>query len=366
MATDIIFNGRFLTAPPSGVQRVAGELIQAVGRRFAKDPELAAQMTGRVLGPKGMRSDWSAPPFPVQSIGRLPGQAWEQVTLPRHAKGSFLVNLCNLAPLWHTHGLVMLHDAQVFSTPGSYSRAFRTWYQFAFPRFGKHHSKVLTVSDYSKTELVHYKVADPENIAVIHNGADHILRHAEDRSILDRLDLKENGFTLGLANTQTHKNIRVILEAHADPRLADRKLVLFGSATRQKFEDLGIAVPENVIFAGFIDDVELRSLYSTANALLFPSLTEGFGLPPLEALTLGTPTICAPCGALPEVAGPASLFADEHTPQAWTSAILELAQEGSDARDTRCESARTWAKKFTWDIAAGKLIDQILMATSAR
>ena len=108
---------------------------------------------------------------------------------------------------------------------------------------------------------------------------------------------------------QAHKNVGLLLRAFADPALRDLRLVLFGGEGRGAFEARGSAVPDNVVFAGRVSDGELRALYAHALCVAFPSTTEGFGLPPLEAMLVGCPAVVAPCGALPEVCGSAAVQA---------------------------------------------------------
>ena len=94
-----------------------------------------------------------------------------------------------------------------------------------------------------------------------------------------------------------------------------------------------------------------------ASALVFPSRTEGFGLPPLEAMTLGTPAICAPRGALPEIGEGTALFADPDRPGDWAAIIAKLASESGQARADRTTAAKAHASKFTWSAGARRLLE---------
>lgn len=356
----VSFNGRFLAAPQTGVQRVARELITSVMQILDETPELKTKLELQLICPPTIKH---APPrddLKSLHFGRLSGQAWEQFELPRAPIGDLLINLCNVSPLASSRSITMIHDAQVFISPESYSRAFRTWYQFALPRIGRSARKILTVSNYSADQLASLGVAPRDKIAVVHNGVDHILNTPADTSILKKLHLSPGSFTVGLANTQAHKNVSVLIEAHRDARLTHRKLVLFGSADAAAFEAAGITLPPSVILAGRISDAELRGLLENANALVFPSKTEGFGLPPLEAMTLGTPAICASAGALPEVCGDAAVYADADDVEAWTSALDTLAVESESNRFNRMSSSKGHASAYTWKAAGQKLLDVIV------
>ncbi len=353
--TRINFNGKFLSAKPTGVHRVAEELIRAVDELKSETADLEFDL----LCPKDATRDLEGVSFPKRVVGHLTWQVWEQFELPRHVDGALLVNLCNLAPLATRRSITMIHDAQTFITPQSYSRPFRAWYQFALPVIGRRHGRVLTVSEYSRQELVKAGVASAEKIHVIHNGVDHVLRHTSDGAIVQKLGLDQGKFAVALSNTQAHKNIEVAINAFSRPELSQYKLVLFGGSGPDDFKSAGIELPSNVIFSGFLSDEELTGLVSSAGVMVFPSLTEGFGLPPLEAMMLGTPAICAPCGAVPEVCGEAATYAEPHDVEAWTKAIVQHLRSDDEFRAQQAERVKAHASAFTWRKAGQELIRQI-------
>ncbi len=197
-----------------------------------------------------------------------------------------------------------------------------------------------------------------DRIAVIPNGADHLLGYNARPEIKERLALGERRFVVALANLQVHKNIGLLLKAFSAPALGALKLVLVGADDRKGFESQGHVIPPNVVFAGRVDDGELRALLEFALCVAFPSTTEGFGLPPLEGMTVGCPAVLAPCGALPEVGGEAALYAAPDDPRPWVEAIDALASDqGTWQRYSH--AARQRASLFTWDRAGEKLIDLI-------
>jgi glycosyltransferase involved in cell wall biosynthesis len=259
----------------------------------------------------------------------------------------------------------MIHDAQVFLTPESYSRAFRAFYKFALPRIGSCAEKILTVSEYSRKELVRFGVASASKIEVIYNGADHILSCPVDPEIVVRLGLEPYKYAVALSNTQAHKNISVLLRAFASPSMASARLVLVGNADERDFRKLGQNPPANVLFAGPVTDGQLRTLLENAAGLAFPSTTEGFGLPPAEAMSLGCPVVAAPFGALPEVCGEAAVYASPHDASAWSEAILNL-MEGDALRQRASVLGLARAKNFTWAAAARKLLHIIEATNRAR
>jgi glycosyltransferase involved in cell wall biosynthesis len=257
-----------------------------------------------------------------------------------------------------TAAITMIHDAQVFITPESYSWAFARWYRTVLPVIGHRHLRILAVSQFSADQLVRYGVTQPDRISVIPNGADHLLSYNPRPEIIDRLQLRGRGFVIALANVQAHKNIGLLLKAFSDPSLASLKLVLVGAAEPKQFEALGYSVPQGVVFAGRVDDGELRALLEAALCLAFPSTTEGFGLPPLEGMTVGCPAVLAPCGALPEVGGEAAMYAAADDPAQWVEAIGTLASDPG-LWERYSLAGRERSALFSWDQAGQKLVEVI-------
>jgi len=355
----VIINGRFLLGGSTGVHRVAEQLTLSLDALVRQRPDLAQKIAFELWVPPGARVGARNLGLPHRVIGPLDGRLWEQVTLPARAGNRLILSLCNVGVIGARRSVTMIHDAQVHSTPQSYSAAFRAWYKFQQGMIGRRHAAILTVSEFSKHELVRYGVAPASRIRVIHNGIDHIGKATPDRAVLARLGLEPGRFVVSLANTQAHKNVALLLRAFAAPALADTKLVLFGSAGADRFRAAGHDLPPNVCFAGRIDDAELAALFGAARCLAFPSCTEGFGLPPLEAMRSLCPAIVAPAGALPEVCGQAALYADQTRPEAWVDAIVQLGAD-PDLRARLIAAGQHHAAGFTWEKTAQALIGELL------
>ena len=186
---ELVVNGRFLTRPLAGVDRVAHELLRALTRRQAAQG-LEPFGSIRVVAPaRGMEQGNLNLPAALQptATGRLGGTVWEQLELPRGLGDAWLYSPCNVGPLARAKQIVTIHDAQVYLSPQAYSAPFRAWYKWLLPRLARRARLVTTVSDYSKRTLEEFGVLPPGKAVVIHNGADHILRVAADASVLARL-----------------------------------------------------------------------------------------------------------------------------------------------------------------------------------
>jgi len=364
MTDTVYINGRFLASPQTGVQRVGEQLIRAVDRAMARDPKGFA---GRfeLLEPARANRRLALDYIQSTRFGRLPPLLWEQIGLPWRSRRGLSLNLCNVGPVMKTHAVTMVHDAQVYTSPQSYSKLFRLWYRLVQPLLGRRHRLILTVSEYSRKQLAEWGIAPAGKIKVLYNGVDHVLDFDRDDSAVATAGLERGRYVLGQASLQPHKNTAVLLKTWAQMPPAGVRLVLFGDVERAALEKAFGPLPANVVSVGRVSDPQLRSLVEQALCFVCPSTTEGFGLPALEAMTLGCPAVVAPCGALPEVCGDAVLYADPNQPSAWSAAITRLAGDPR-ARAELAEAGRVQARQFTWANSADRLLETLSTLTRER
>ncbi|WP_421839113.1 glycosyltransferase family 4 protein [Novosphingobium sp.] len=347
----VVFNGKFRAGGLNGVHRVAARLIAEVDDLLANAPAPDDPPCALIV-PRGCAEGPPLAAIQLIEDDRPASQAWEQLRLPRLAAGGLLVNLANLAPLAHRPKLTMLHDAQFLRADSSYPWRQRMGYRLLTPLMARSSERVLTVSAFSADELARGGVTGRVEAEVLHNGADHILEAQADPAALARLGLAPRSYALMFGSPKAYKNNAVVFAAFADGALAPLRLVVIGPP-RAALEAAGLALPPDAVFAGPCDDVGLRALYEGAEALLFPSRTEGFGLPPVEAMFCGCPVIAAPCGAVPEVCGDAARYADPDDPAAWRAALADL------PRDVLAAAGHARAARYTWARAGRTLLSSL-------
>lgn len=353
MSGDYLINGRFLTQPLTGVQRVAHGLMQAL------DDELVAGASWRLLLPPGV----PAPPLrhirPVHAGSPwLRGHAWEQVTVGAAAsrRGAVVLNFAGSGPWRGGPQVSWLHDAAVFEHPGGYTRAFVAWYRALFHRRVRRGDTLVVPSAHARDRLAQHLGVPPSRLWVLPHGGDHLDAVQPRPEVLQRHGLLPGGYWLCLASPNPNKNLARLVRAHARLDGAHGPLVVAGIANPRVFAPLD-APPEAVVGLHAPDDGEVKALMQHARALVVPSLVEGFGLPALEAMRLGCPVVASRAGALPEVLGDAAVWVDpldEADIAAGLAATLDAARCAQLRHDGRAR-----AEPLTWRAAAQALLARL-------
>jgi glycosyltransferase involved in cell wall biosynthesis len=243
---------------------------------------------------------------------------------------------------------VSLLDIQHLFYPEFFSRAERLYRRFAYGRSLAEARTVIAISRHVKESLVERMEVEPERIDVIHLGLDHKLLRPGDEP--------REPFLLYPANPWPHKNHERLFEAFTRLRRerSELRLVLTGSGLER------LSCPPGVEVRGRVPREHLASLYRRAAALVFPSLYEGFGQPPLEAMASGCPVACSTAGALPEVCGNAARYFDPLSVDEMVEAVLTVLADP----DRLVERGIQRAAGFTWD-ACARSHDQVYCGLAA-
>lgn len=251
-----------------------------------------------------------------------------------------------------------IHDVSFEHFPRFFTRRSRLRMRATIPWSARHSAVVLTGSRHARGALLHAYGLDPERVVVTPYAADRRFRHL-DRPETDRLltgmGLPER-YLLCVGNLQPRKNLRRLLEAFATlPREIRPPLVVVGQPAWLS-DDVYAAVRRHdleadVHFTGFVSTEQLVAVYSRAHAFAYPSLYEGFGLPVLEALACGVPTLASDRSSLPEVAGDAALLVDPEDVEAIGSGLERIIGD-EELRQQMAERGPLQAARFSWERCA--------------
>ncbi len=278
-----------------------------------------------------------------------------------------------LPPLVPCRSVVTIHDTihlmfpQYLPNRGAYAYARTLMWAAA-----KRSDRILTVSESSKRDIVRHFNVPPEKVVVIYNALDERFGAEplpeEFARVRERFQL-DHGFVLYVGNIKPHKNLVRLIEAFDGLRregFDGLKLLIIGDEIT-KWPALRRAVHKyklhkHVRFLGFQSDETLAVLYRLAAVFVFPSLYEGFGLPPLEAMASGTPVVTSNLSSLPEVAGDAALLVDPYDADAIRDAIRRVLTEPALREDLRRKGLAR-AKQFSWEESVART-RQIYMETA--
>jgi len=354
----IVINGRYLSQAVTGVQRYSIEVVRAIDHMLASGEFQAMPEPVEILVPPGTPEMHQFRAMRVRAVGWGGGQVWEQTALPCFCRGKLLFTPGGGAPLLHRRSVYTIHDAGVFATPDAYSLRYGAWYRWHHRHAVKNPSlRLLTVSEFSKRELVRWLGVDEARIQVTPLGHEHALEAAADLAVLERLKLEPQTYILGVGSANANKNFRGLLMAFqqlrsllSEEHAATCRLVVAGGMNTRIFEETAIPQP-GVTRTGYLKEGELRALYENAACFVFPSSYEGFGLPPLEAMTLGCAVACSSAASLPEVCGEAAIFFDPNRPEEIAGAMASLLLDPA-LRKQMVARGEVRRQRFRWNDTA--------------
>lgn len=331
----VFVNGRFRVHSMTGLQRYAEELISRMdGKLHVVEP--ARKLTG------------------------LAGHAWEQLSLPSRLRGGLLWSPCNTGPIAIRRQVVTIHDLFPLEHPEWFTPNFLRCFRAIVPRLIRRAQRIIAVSQFTRASIASAVPEAEEKTAVIHSGIGPQFSPAASNcaaQAASELGLPPNAsYMLSVSSIEPRKNLSRILKAweNALPVVPENLwLVLAGKAGNPAvFGSAGVErIPERVHFTGYVPDRLLPGLYSGAQAFLFPSLAEGFGFPPLEAMACGTPVLTSNLSSLPEVCGGAAYLVDPLDTAAIAGGIRELALD-DDLRAALRVRGLARARKFQWSRTA--------------
>jgi len=357
-----------LDRPLSGISRYALELAHALGG-LSDGPELVWLVAGRA-DPLG-RNDRCGTTS-LRGCGRLPGLlTLGNLAIPAAARrcGLDLIHdPTGLTPFLFGAGrartVVTVHDVFAWSIPGHSTLAdtliYRHWLPHVLPRV----DAVITISQVSRADIVQYLRIPPQKIHIVYRCVGERYHPVSDPQIAQvrRSYGLPQSYFLFVGSVEKRKNLHRLLQAGSQLWQSGehRPLVVVG-ARRRKYAQIintlqELSLERHVIFTGHVPEADLPALYSGADLFVFPSLYEGFGLPPLEAMACGTPVVTSNTSSLPEVVGDAAITVDPYDVEALAEAMRRVLSDADLAHDLRQRGLER-AARFSWDHAARETID---------
>lgn len=288
-------------------------------------------------------------PYPFHRLD-IPWLSW---SLLRYRPGVYFTPGFN-PPIWSPVPFVFtIHDLIFLHFPEEASRLMQPYFHWVVKSAAHRAYRVLTVSEFSKREILQWANLPQEKVIVVGNGVGERFtpngsRHNPGYS-----------YFLYIGNRRPHKNLSRLLTAFSKVTAKEIRLVLSGNSEPSILGQIKqLNLEGRVVFTGFISDADLPHYYRGAIALIFPSLYEGFGLPPLEAMACGTPVITSNITSLPEVVGDAAIIVNPLDVDALQHSIEQILKD-EDLRRYLSSKGIEQSKKFSWDRTA-KLTQNIL------
>lgn len=343
----LYINGKFLAQRTTGVERAARGLVKALDASLeacAGDREVVLLLPSAAKPMLALRSI-------QQRVIGAPGRSlgwWEQLELPWGSRHGNLLCLSGSAPLLARRCIPTLYDAAIYLHPGAYSSKFIAWYRMLYWILSRRTTMMLTGSEFSAAELTDFLPHGRWRTVPL--AAEHVDSVTPDTSVFSRLEIKNRGYFLAVGSLNPTKNFQNLVQAYLQGNFfPKRQLVIVGAMNEAIFREAS-GIQENtrgLILAGRVSDEELIALYAGAEAFVFPSIYEGFGIPPLEAMLCDCPVIASSAASIPEVCGDAAIYFSPHSVSELVHAMHQLTEDEA-LRAQLVSKARIRSSEFSW------------------
>lgn len=361
----VIVNALPLARPLSGVGQYIYQLYKAmpaVSCKYFYGYAWSNELSIRQNGVFAQLDDWSEKSWLVQKcIGISRRVIFTYGSIGSHAH---LYHEPNFLPLFVNRPLVItLHDLSPLRFPQTHTANKVRIFTERLPSAIQRASALLVDSDFVKKEVIEYFPEAADKITTTHLGVRNQFRPVSVEimaPVLRRHDVVADHYLLAIGTLEPRKNLISALKAYSllPEKLRDRYPLVIGGMKGWLTDDLDLAMEPmirkgQVRLLGFVPDSDLNALYSGARAFIYPSLYEGFGLPPLEAMASGTPVITSNRASLPEVVGDAGIQVEPLDVDQLSRAMLELLEDDHRHQELRQRGLER-ASRFTWEDTALK------------
>ena len=283
---------------------------------------------------------------------------WEKYSDYVYWEPNFILQACN------EKAVATIHDLSYLRYPTFHPPERVRWLEAGMEQTVSRATRLVTVSEFSKSEIVDAFPVSPQQIEIVPPGvSENYFAQSSEQSLTEvrrRLKLPRN-YVLSVGTLEPRKNIKGLIDAHQGLPATVRRnfpLVLAGGKGWQSSEvdkrTARAVARGEVIRLGYVAEKDLPALYQAASLFVYPSFYEGFGMPVLEALASGAPVITSNRASLPEVAGHYALLVEPNDIDALTQALARTLEAGPSDRDSQAE-AIAYARGFTWEASARKL-----------
>jgi glycosyltransferase involved in cell wall biosynthesis len=360
----------------AGVSNYVEALLAHLGQIDRQNRYTVYTTRGLGASALGLPSNFRVRPSLLPTINPRVRIPWEQLLAPalmRLAGVDVYHGVLNVMPLASpAPAVVTIHDLSPFLFPQTFRRVNRIYTRWAIRVACRRAARILAVSEFTKQEIVRWMRVPPERIVVTHDATDERFRPPDPRAVAEfrrRRGLPER-FVLFLGTLEPRKNLPLLLDAYAMlARSIDAPLLVAGSRgwlyepVLARAEALGLG--ERLRFVGYVEQEEQPLWYAAATAFAFPSLYEGFGMPPLEAMACGTPVVVSSSSSLPEVVGNAGLVVSPHDPEELADALHRVITDGALREELRARGLRQ-AARFSWRETAERTLEAYRQAAAER
>ncbi len=342
----IVINGKFLSQQITGVQRYGLNISKYL-------PTEINQQKVTIAAPKGTSIPKELSHLAVIKFGNFKGNAWEQIDLPLFLKKNnnpLLINFTGVSPLLYSNTFLYIHDLSYKHYPEWFSKPFAMYYNFALPINAKKAKKILTVSHYVKNDLVETYNLPESKVNVIYCAADEKFKN---------LNLPREKFVLLVSSLDPRKNIKNAIKSFLKIK-SDYTLKVVGKK-HPSFADIGINnddLSHQIEFTGYVSDKELNELYNKATLFFYPSIFEGFGIPPLEAQKCHCPALVSNTTCLPEIYENSVQYCDPYNVNNMSENLNKLLHDDQQQKKLVQLGLKN-EKRFSWEKSAQKLTDLI-------
>lgn len=338
-----VFDGQIYAGRKAGTYRYANEILLELDKIVSKNEY-------EIVVPQYVNIEGKFKNIKVVRYGNVKGILWTQISLLGYLTKNHAISIgfCNTTPLLKP-GITVVHDIgyKVLNThyKNFYGRLSSLWHRLNYWVIAKSGMPVITVSNFSKKQIEEVYKVQSCRISVIGNGWQHYQKIVEDDSVFEEYpNIMPGKYYFAIGSLEERKNFKWIIEAAK--RNPENMFVIAGGNVRNNKNKLDFNESSNIIFVGYVSDGRSKSLMKHCKAFIFPSTFEGFGIPPLEALSVGAKVFCADIPCLHEICQKSVVYFDPYNYEVYLEQMLN---EASYLTNNALEN-------YSWKDSADKFI----------